>query len=148
MATSQIYYGNFGDADQPTLSTISDYVTAARTELQDTIAPYRYDDASMLTAFNMTLLEARRLRPDLFVWNLAVRGQVPSFQAVDDTPLRMEPQFRQALVYGLCGQAMARDQEDYQDARVASFMRWFATGLTGKAIDQMTGGSPPRGHPT
>ena len=37
-----------------TLDTVEDYITDARTLLLDTIAPYRYDDASLLVALNVT----------------------------------------------------------------------------------------------
>ncbi len=50
------------------LDTVTDYISDARTLLQDTISPYRYDDPSMLVAFNVTLLEVRRVRADLFVF--------------------------------------------------------------------------------
>ena len=47
-----------------TLDTVQDYITDARVLLQDLISPYRYDDPSLLTALNVALLEARRLRAD------------------------------------------------------------------------------------
>lgn len=149
MATSPSFYGNFGDNDQPTLLTVADYIADARTLLQDTIPPYRYDDTSLLVAFNVMLLEARRLRADLFIWNRKVLGQVPAFQAVDDTKLEVETSFRLALLHGLCGHALERDQEDYQDERATAFLNFFSTGLIGQGgLGRMGGGSPPRGHPT
>jgi hypothetical protein len=114
------------------LETVSDYISDARTLLQDTIAPYRYDDASMLVAFNVTLLETRRIRPELFVFRHHER--VPSFTVVDTEPVEMEPPFRLALVYGTCAHALARDQEDVQDARSASFLRIFYSMLLGLAV--------------
>jgi hypothetical protein len=146
MATSPSYYGNYGDSELPTLNTVADYIADARTLLQDTIPEYRYDDQSLLMAFNVTLLDARRLRADLFVYKLGVRGQVQSFTTVDDTKVDMEGPFRLPLVYGLCGHALARDQEDVQDARSSSFLSMFYAGLVGRAMTGVAGGSPPSGR--
>lgn len=119
------------------LETIDDYIADGRTLLQDTIAPYRYDDASLVVAMNVTLLEGRRLRPDLFVYNnKASCGPtgVQSFQAVDGTTLFMEEQFRLAFLHGMVGHALERDQEDIQDARAAAFMGIFTSLLVGKTV--------------
>ena len=50
----------------PPLTTVQQYVTDARVQLLDTVFPYRYSDPELLQAMNMALLEARRMRPDLF----------------------------------------------------------------------------------
>ena len=146
MATSQSYFGNFSDRDQPTLNTVADYIADARTLLQDIVPDYRYDDASLLVAFNVTLLETRRIRSDLFIFNLAVKGQVQAFQTVDDTYVDMEPQFRLAILHGIVGHALERDQEDYQDSRASAFLGMFNQGLVGHGIGPVAGGSPPSGR--
>jgi hypothetical protein len=143
--TSPSWFGNYSDRDQPTLNSVADYITDARTLLQDTIPEYRYDDPSLLTALNLTLLEASRLRSDLFVFNLAVNGQIQAFTAVDDTYVEMEPAFRLSILHGLCGHALERDQEDYQDARASAFLGMFTTGLIGHGLGPVVGGSPPGG---
>jgi hypothetical protein len=143
MAISASYFGNYSDKDQPTLNSVADYIADARTLLQDTIPPFRYDDPSLLTALNVTLLEARRLRSDLFVFNLAVNGQTQAFTAVDDTYVEMEPQFRLAILHGLCGHAYERDQEDVQDVRASNFLNLFSVGLVGRTLPGISGGSGP-----
>lgn len=122
------------------LDTVEDYIADARTLLQDTIAPYRYDDDSLLVAFNVTLLEARRVRPDLFVFRH--HDSVPSFTIVDTSEVNIEPPFRLPLVYGLCGHALARDQEDVQDARSTAFMRILYDMLLGIRVGGI--GVPPQ----
>lgn len=146
MATSPSYYGNFSDRDQPTLNSVAKYIADVRTLLQDTVFPYRYDDESLLRAFNLTMLEAARLRQDLFVYNLQYGGQVQAFQAVDDTYVDIEPQFRLAIEHGIIGHALERDQEDYQDTRASAFLGLFTAGLIGKALGPVSGGSPPQGR--
>ncbi len=111
------------------LETVADYIADARTLLQDIVSPFRYDDASLLVALNVTLLETRRIRADLFVFRH--HDRVPSFSNVDTTELEMEHPFRLALVYGTCAHALARDQEDVQDARSTSFMRIFYDMMLG-----------------
>ena len=128
---------------QTTLETVSDYVTDIRTLLQDVIQPYRYDDSSLLTSFNVTLLEARRIRPDLFVYSH--HDKVPSFPVVDNTQVNIEPSFRLAFVFGGASHALARDQEDVQDARASSFMDTFREILTGVKPTPIQGGTPGGG---
>lgn len=125
------------------LETVTDYITDARTLLQDTIAPYRYDDPSMLVAFNVTLLEVRRVRADLFVFR--EHSRVPAYTAVNTEEVHMEPPFRLALVYGTCAHALARDQEDVQDARSTAFMRIFYDMLLGIRVAGITAPSQQGG---
>lgn len=143
MATSPSYFGNYSDKDQPTLNTVADYMTDARTLLQDKVPEYRYDEPSMLTALNVALLETRRQRADLFVFNLAVRGQAQAFQAVDDTHVVMEAPFRLGLLYRMCGHALARDQEDVQDIRATTFFGLANAVFIGQALGGVGGGSGP-----
>lgn len=143
MGTSASYFGDYDDDDQPTLNTVQDYITDGRVLLQDAVAPFRYDDASLLTALNVTLLEARRLRPDLFVYNHKFRGTPQAFTAVDLTFVDMEPQFRLGILHGMCGHALERDQEDYQDIRATAFLSIFSAILVGGVMPPMAGGSGP-----
>lgn len=118
------------------LDTITDYISDARVILQDTLAPYRYDDDSLVTAMNVTLLEGRRLRPDLFVYRRRRPNEsgVQSFQANDGTVLEMEEQFRLAFLHGMCAHALERDQEDIQDARATMFINVFNEMLLGVRV--------------
>ena len=147
MATTPVlspsFWGDYSDDDQPTLRTVADYVADARRILQDIVPEYRYDDSSLVTALNVTILEARRLRADLFVYDRKTKGQTQSFIQVDDTAVRMEPQFRLAILHGLIGHALERDQEDYMDARATSFLSLFSVGLVGRSLPGVAGGSGP-----
>lgn len=128
------------------LETINDYINDGRTLLQDTISPYRYDDPSMIVAMNVTLLEGRRLRPDLFVYNKNCGPTgVQSFIDKDGTKLFMEEQFRLAFLHGMVGHVLERDQEDIQDQRAAAFMAIFTTLLVGKQVSNNTGQPPQQG---
>lgn len=120
------------------LLTIDDYIDDGRTLLQDTISPYRYSDASLVVGMNVALLEGRRLRPDLFVYNRTCPGGVQSLQGKDGTVIQMEEQFRLAFLHGMVAHALERDQEDIQDARAAAFMGIFNAILVGKT----SAGSP------
>jgi hypothetical protein len=131
-----------------TLETVRDYVSDVRTLLQDTVRPHRYSDESILAALNVTLLEARRLRADLFIFRNG--GRVPMFMDINDNRLEMEEPFRLAIVHGIVAHALSRDQEDIQDNRAASFMGVFNAMLIGVASPGIaTGTHPPAqgGHP-
>jgi hypothetical protein len=111
------------------LDEVQDYINDARTILLDVIAPYRYDDPSLLVAFNVALLEGRRIRPDLFVYAAPL---VPYYANNDTTPVPLEQPFRLAFVFGLVAHALTRDQEDVQDARATTFMNLFYDILLGQ----------------
>lgn len=113
------------------LETVADYISDVRTLLQDTIAPYRYSDAELIVALNVTLLNARKLRPDLFLndGTTTYLTDVPQFTAVNTDTVAMEGPFRLPLVFGICGHALARDQEDVQDARATGFLEMFRNML-------------------
>ena len=113
----------------------------ARTLLLDRIAPYRYDDISLLVALNIALLDGRRLRPDLFVYRHG--NHVPSYSAVDGQRVPIEAQFRKAFVYGMVAHALARDQEDVQDQRSNLFMNVFKSILVGNGLTPPIGGGTP-----
>lgn len=129
------------------LRTITDYINDARTLLQDTIAPYRYDDPSLLTGFNVSLMEGRRLRPDLFIFWCNSDGEVPMFATNANQPVPIEQQFRLAFLHGMIGHALERDQEDIQDARAGAFLKIFNDILLGVRPSAITTGqaAPERG---
>ena len=127
------------------LLTITDYVEAIRAVSQDMTVPYRYADSDILVGFNMMLLEARRLRADLFVGKYG--AHVPRFSAVDGSEVNMDAQFRLGFVYGSAAYIMTFDAEDVQDSRANSFMERFASILTGVKPTPIQGGTPGPGSP-
>ena len=109
------------------LDTVSDYVGRARVLLQDTVSPYRYSDADLVENLNMAMLEARRLRPDLFIGR---SDDLPDFGATSDsTAVDIDAMYRMALLYYICGQAQLRDEEDTQDARATIFLNKFVAQM-------------------
>jgi hypothetical protein len=133
-------------SNNATLDTITDYINDCRTLLLDKVPPYRYDDPSLVIAMNVTLLEARRLRADIFVYNRLVNGQrVPSFLANDGTKLVMEEQFRLAILHGMMGHALQRDQEDIQDERAGAYMKIFSDMLLGVRPSTISSAQQPGG---
>ena len=123
-------------APNTTLDTVNDYITDARVLLQDQISPFRYDDPSLLTALNIALLEGRRLRADLFVYNDRRGGAVPHYAVNDNTHVPIEQQFRLAFLHGMVGHVIERDQEDVQDERAVWFLNVMGNILTGKNLVQ------------
>lgn len=110
-----------------TLDTVSDYVTQARILLQDQVgSPFRYPDADLLQALNLAMLEARRLRPDLF---LDASFVPPNFSAIDATAVEIDQQYRLPFVNYVVGYVQLRDQEDTQDSRALEFISAFHAAL-------------------
>lgn len=107
------------------LDTVSDYVAAARVLLQDTVAPYRYEDTELVLALTLGVNEARRIRPDLFLGQTSVE----SFTTNDTTAVTFDAQYRTALLYYVCAHAHMRDEENTEDARAGAFMARFNSQL-------------------
>lgn len=123
------------------LNALSDFISAARTLLQDTVQPYRYDDESLTTALNMAFYEASRVRPDLMLdakyqTRLPTRqslngSSVPSFSTTNEAEVVPLPTaYKMPFVYFMVGQAQLRDVTDTQDTRATAFLTKFIAGLT------------------
>lgn len=110
------------------LDTVQDYVDRARVLLLDQVEPYRYPTLDLVEALNMGVLEARRLRPDLL--KSYFRATLPEFStAAMSAAVPIDPQYRVAFVYYICGQAQLRDEENTQDTRAAAFLNKFVAQL-------------------
>lgn len=107
------------------LDTVADYVAQARVLLQDTLAnAYRYSDTEIVQSLNLGMLEARRLRADLFLGR-----DVPDYAAADITPVVFDDQFRMSLLYYVVGNCQLRDEEDTQDQRSIALITKFTQQL-------------------
>jgi hypothetical protein len=107
------------------LETGQDYATEARRLLQDRVVPYRYPDDHFLSALNIGLLEARRMRPDLFIG----RAQnVPDYTALAQI-VDFSPQYRSALAYYIAGRVLLADTEATDEARASAFLQKFIATL-------------------
>jgi len=110
------------------LDTVQDYVDRARVLLLDQVEPYRYETADLVENLNMGILEARRLRPDLF--GSYFRTSLPDFSATAlNATVPIDPQYRVSFVYYICGQAQLRDDENVQDSRAVTFLNKFTAQL-------------------
>jgi hypothetical protein len=109
------------------LDTVKDYIDEARVILQDVASPQRYSDAEMIRELNLAILEARRLRPDLFL-GYSKKNPYPSFSNLTDV-VPFEEFYRQSITYYLIGKCTLRDEEDTDDKRGASFVQKFTGQL-------------------
>lgn len=109
----------------PNISTLGGLLAQVRTLLQDTdaVGGYRYSDESIVTNINQSMMDAYRMRPDLFLTNGFV---IPAFDtALPNTAITIEPQYLPAFVYYVTGLTQARDDEQNQDARAMGFLKIF-----------------------
>lgn len=106
------------------LATVGDYIKQARILLQDTRDPFRYADTEMVAQINIGLMEARRLRGDLFLPLFEVpvleEGLVDTNQKVP-----MDIMYRSPLLYYLVGKMQLRDDEATTDSRAAALIAKF-----------------------
>jgi len=110
----------------PALDTVGQYLEEARRLLQDERTPYRYPDDDLIDALNIGMLEARRLRADLFL----PLFDIPWVDPADPTAAKakavtMDPMYRQSLVYYVVGRAQLRDDESTTDSRAAALLTKF-----------------------
>lgn len=122
------------------LNTVQSYITDVRTMLLDKVQPYRYTDDELMVAFNVALLEARRLRADLFVTRWG--NEVPYYTVPSGEVVCIEAQFRLGFVFGVCAHALLRDDEDVQDQRANTFLSRFHDILVGGKMTPVSGGTP------
>lgn len=111
------------------LDTVGQMLTRVRVLLQDEVEPYRYEDTELIAALNEACMEAKRLRPDLFLRTFD--QSLPSFSATGDTISedQIPSEFRPSYIYYIAGNASARDEEETQDARAAAFLNKFVSQL-------------------
>lgn len=110
------------------LDTVQDYIDHARVLLQDTIVEYRYPDADIVNALNQGLLEARRIRPDIFLGRFAA---LPSYSSGSPaTAVVVDAQYRMTLLFYVVGMIQLRDEEPTSDARASAFLSKFVAQMT------------------
>jgi bifunctional DNase/RNase len=98
--------------------TVLDVSTRVRSILKDGVDPNRYSDADILNAINDALIEARRVRPDLFLKKNFI---VPVLTA-DADKLPIEDTFFNSIVYFAAAYMMFRDDEFSVDSRASQLM--------------------------
>lgn len=110
------------------LNTVADYVARSRVLLQDQIEPFRYPDTDLVENLNDAIMEARRIRPDLFL--ATFRTSLPTYSAsTQSATVDMDPMYRMTLVYYMAGQSQLNDQEDVDDQRAIAFLSKFSGQL-------------------
>jgi hypothetical protein len=112
-------------ASSTVLDSVGKVVSEARVLLQDTVEPYRYSTAELVEALNIGILEARRLRPELFV---GAPYMMASYSATSDS-FDLDPMYRPSFVYYVAGRAQLRDDEPSQDQRATVLMNKFIAQL-------------------
>lgn len=115
----------------PALQTVGQYVAEARVLLLDEVAPFRYPDRDLVNALNIGLMEAKRVRPDLFLPSFVI----PYFDETGTIDMSanvaMDPMYRSTLVYFMVGRAQLRDDEPTVDQRAGAFLQKFQGQLLG-----------------
>lgn len=111
------------------LDTVGQIVARARTLLQDTIEPYRYPTPDLIAALNEACMEARRLRPDLYLRTF--NQTMPVFAAEADavTDAKIPSEYRPAFIYYMVGNAQLQDDEAGEDQRATVFLNKFTAQL-------------------
>ncbi len=108
------------------LDTVTDYLAQARALLQDKTYPVRYPDSDLIDALNLALLEARKLRPDLFLGTVPGTLTTPSIGGTNPDPMSaIDEQYRVPLLLYVVGHALERDEEDGSEQRAMRYKSQF-----------------------
>ena len=115
----------------PALETVGQYLEETRRLLQDEREPYRYPQDDLIDALNIGLLEARRLRADLFLPVFEIPWFDPTKVAAPDLAQKVafDPMYRSSLVSYMVGRAQLRDEEATTDSRASALMGRFTSQL-------------------
>jgi hypothetical protein len=110
------------------LDTVAMFITEARALLLDEAVPYRYSDASLISALNMGIEESYRLRPDM--WLSFFELPLPQYLATSPTDAVVIPKgFKSAFLFYMVGLMQLRDDEGASDSRAGSMLQAFASKL-------------------
>lgn len=110
------------------LTTVQDYLDRCRVLLQDTIVPYRYADTDLVAALDMAIMEARRIRPELFQSYFG--AALPQYSGGSmSANVDIDVQYRTAFMYYMVGHAQLQDDENTTDARATVFLQKFVAQL-------------------
>jgi hypothetical protein len=109
----------------PALDTVGQYLEEARRLLQDEDIPYRYEDDDLVDAMNIGMLEARRLRADLFLPLFEIPWFTPTGTIDMAAPVSMDTLYLSAMVYYIVGRSQLRDDESTTDHRESAFLTKF-----------------------
>lgn len=110
------------------LETVANYISEARFLMQDLVVPYRYSDAQIVSALNIAVNEAFRVRPDLY--QAYYETVLPSYSAASPlVVVDVDRSYRMAFLYFVVGYCQLSDQEDTTDARSSQFINKFTSQL-------------------
>lgn len=108
------------------LDTVQDYIDRARVLLLDQIEPYRYTQTDLVEALNLAILETRRLRPELL--SDYFNATLPDFDVSNlSETVPIDPQYRVAFLYYICGHAHLRDGD--AEERASALLNKFAAQM-------------------
>jgi hypothetical protein len=113
----------------PALDTVGQYLEEARRLLQDEVVPYRYPDDDLVDALNIGLLEAKRIRADLFLPLFDIPWVDPAGTIDSTAKITLDPMYRSSLIYYIVGRAQLRDDEPTVDSRAAGLLQKFTAQL-------------------
>ncbi len=108
--------------------SIGDMMVDVRVLLQDTRSPFRYREADFYTSLNAGLMQARRVRPDLFLGRFGREDfSYDAERAAEPFPLA--PWLWEAFVEYIVGRSEMRDDEYSADSRAVVFVNRFQAKL-------------------
>jgi hypothetical protein len=111
------------------LSTVQDYIDAARFLLQDTTATYRYSDARIVEGLNLAVGELIRVRPDLMFKEIRADTVAYYNEASPSVAVSIPVPYAMPTLYFVVGYTQLSDVEDTQDQRSMALIAKYTAQL-------------------
>lgn len=113
--------------------SISELIATVRHQLQDTRVAYRHSDEKLVRYLNAALRDMRRLRPDLFLPDLA---STTFAYTADDVALDLpvEESYVTPFIDYLFGIISLEEDEYVEEGRAPALLARFAAKLTGRGV--------------
>ena len=108
--------------------SIRSMVADARVLLQDTRSPFRYREDTLIWNLNAGLMQARRLRPDLFIGRFG-KEDFEYNTTRQDEPFPLPAWYSEAFVEYMVARAELREDEFATDGRAVALMNRFSSKL-------------------
>ena len=110
------------------LETVANYIAEARALLLDEAVPYRYSDASIVSALNIAISDSYRVRPDM--WLDYFEASLPVYSTGTPAAAVVIPKgYKLAFLMFIVGFTQLRDAEDVSDARAGQLLSAFTNKL-------------------
>lgn len=113
---------------------LSDVTDLCRDLLNDSRSPFRWVDDLLIRFLNQAFLEAKQLRPDLFISTAGVVTKYTSANLSDGTEFPIDDMYLMVITEFVVGMVEMTDDEFTVDGRAVTFLTVYRRALEGTRV--------------